>query len=230
MHPGHVRIVEIDCAVHGICGHCFDCNVQAGLAKPLGQALRSAVERQLLPPMERAIGEAFRQVRCSSGLCGLRPLALSHAPPAVARVDGSKAWVAHDLAATGNVSTVKPALVLGLVSGTDGHSRRFTSFSTQRSVCECLAIVIRCQVDATLAEGFREHTQAHVVPAAAAAAQLQACLEQVGLHYCPSAFCRTLKRMGTPGEYRGRYGFRGLRSILATGTPCCRPLQAQCAV
>jgi hypothetical protein len=36
--------------------------LQAGLAKPLGAALQSAVERQLLPPLERAVGEAFRQV------------------------------------------------------------------------------------------------------------------------------------------------------------------------
>ena len=36
--------------------------LQAGLARPLGAALQSAVERQLLPPLERAVGEAFRQV------------------------------------------------------------------------------------------------------------------------------------------------------------------------
>ena len=36
--------------------------LQAGLAKPLGAALRTAVERQLLPSLERAVGEAFRQV------------------------------------------------------------------------------------------------------------------------------------------------------------------------
>lgn len=35
--------------------------LQAGLAEPLTAALRSAVERQLLPPMEAAMREAFRQ-------------------------------------------------------------------------------------------------------------------------------------------------------------------------
>lgn len=39
--------------------------LQAGLAKPLGATLRSAVERQLLPPLERAVGEALRQVRAA---------------------------------------------------------------------------------------------------------------------------------------------------------------------
>lgn len=35
--------------------------LQTGLAKPLTAALRTAVERQLLPPMEAAMREAFRQ-------------------------------------------------------------------------------------------------------------------------------------------------------------------------
>lgn len=43
--------------------------LQAGLAKPLGAALRSAVERQLLPSLERAVGEAFRQVRRRPRTC-----------------------------------------------------------------------------------------------------------------------------------------------------------------
>ncbi len=37
----------------------------------------------------------------------------------------------------------------------------------------------RPQVDTTLAMGFREHAQAGAVPAAAAVASLQACLDQV---------------------------------------------------
>lgn len=83
--------------------------LQAGLAKPLGATLRSAVERQLLPPLERAVGEALRQVDATLAT-GFREHAQASAAPAAALAASLQATLEQ---AHGIVDTMRDELAEG---------------------------------------------------------------------------------------------------------------------